>query len=41
MPQSKSAMLQIHGVGEKKFQKYGSAFLDVILDYAKEKSEVN
>ncbi len=33
-PTSKVQMLSISGVGDKKFEKYGHAFLDIFLDYA-------
>lgn len=30
-PQSKAAMLEIHGIGEVKFERYGEAFLNVLV----------
>ncbi|MFC4402801.1 DNA helicase RecQ [Gracilibacillus xinjiangensis] len=37
MPQSKNAMLLIHGVGEKKFEQFGEQFLEVVVQFAGEK----
>ena len=31
-PQSKEAMLQVSGVGEHKFEKYGQAFLEAVWE---------
>ncbi|SER89364.1 ATP-dependent DNA helicase RecQ [Gracilibacillus ureilyticus] len=39
MPQSKSAMLLIHGVGEKKFEQFGEQFLEVIEEYVDGKND--
>jgi len=33
-PQSKEEMLEIHGIGEVKFERYGSEFLSLLLDIA-------
>jgi ATP-dependent DNA helicase RecQ len=35
LPQNKEEMLEIHGVGEKKYEKYGSKFIDLILELKK------
>jgi ATP-dependent DNA helicase RecQ len=32
VPQDKEAMLQVHGIGEVKFERYGNAFLEVLVD---------
>ncbi|RDH46330.1 DNA helicase RecQ [Zooshikella ganghwensis] len=32
-PQTRTSMLAIHGVGDAKFEKYGDAFLDIIMHY--------
>jgi len=29
-PQSKEAMLEVHGIGEVKFERYGEAFLEIL-----------
>ncbi|PWU67043.1 DNA helicase RecQ [Gracilibacillus dipsosauri] len=34
IPQSKQALLAIHGVGEKKYDQFGEMFLQVITDYS-------
>jgi len=36
LPQTENDLLPIHGVGEVKRKKYGSAFLDVINDYCRQ-----
>jgi len=33
-PQSKEEMLEVHGIGEVKFERYGSEFLSLLLDIA-------
>lgn len=35
-PQSENGMLSINGVGDKKYEKYGQSFLDVIIAYCEE-----
>jgi len=32
LPQDKEAMLDVHGIGEVKFERYGKAFLEVLVD---------
>jgi len=39
-PQSRSSMLNITGVGERKFDKYGQTFMDIISDYCSENNLV-
>lgn len=36
-PQSRDTLLQLHGVGEKKAQRFGDDFLDIISDYCDER----
>lgn len=36
MPQDEESMLEINGMGQVKFEKYGQAFLDLICNYAEE-----
>jgi ATP-dependent DNA helicase RecQ len=33
-PLTRKAMLGVHGMGEKRFQRYGAAFLTAIRDWA-------
>lgn len=33
LPQSKEEMLKVSGVGEVKYEKYGNAFLDILISY--------
>ena len=33
LPQSKKEMLEVSGVGEVKYEKYGNAFLDILVSY--------
>jgi ATP-dependent DNA helicase RecQ len=33
IPKSKAELLQVHGIGPAKIEKYGQEFLDVILEY--------
>ena len=33
LPQSKEEMLEVSGVGEVKYEKYGNAFLDILVSY--------
>ena len=33
LPSTKEAMLQINGVGEKKYEKYGKEFMNLIQEY--------
>ena len=36
MPTTKSDMLNVSGVGENKYGKYGERFIDVIKEHAKQ-----
>lgn len=40
-PISKDAMLQIKGIGEKKYEQYGEVFLEAIQEYKDEHPDVN
>ena len=33
-PTTRTAMLALHGMGPKRYQRYGSAFIDVLRDWA-------
>lgn len=35
-PQSRDSLLTIHGIGEAKFNKYGSLFIDIVQNYCSE-----
>lgn len=34
MPSNKEEMLEVHGIGEVKFERYGEAFLELIGEIA-------
>lgn len=40
LPQTQEALLQVHGVGNAKLEKYGDLFLALIVDYCKDHPEV-
>ena len=37
-PQNKESLMDIHGVGNVKYEKYGQTFIDVIRDYCSQHS---
>jgi ATP-dependent DNA helicase RecQ len=37
-PQNRESLMDIHGVGDVKYEKYGQTFIDVIRDYCRQRS---